>query len=121
MPLLAAALVGLALVLGQGVFHAGEPGDARGDIALFVVAFLLPLVGGAASQLLPVWLRPGPQQDWHRDSRRLLAAGARLRGVMLVTGGLLAAAGQRAGYVLGILGAAWLALAMAAVVMRRNR
>ncbi|HEX8990032.1 MAG TPA: hypothetical protein VF816_18880, partial [Rhodocyclaceae bacterium] len=69
MPLLAAALAGLLLVLGHGLVHAGDPAIGRADIALFVVAFLLPLVSGAAGQLLPVWLRPGPQTDWHREAR----------------------------------------------------
>lgn len=121
LPLLAAAPVGLALVLGHGLYHARDADAARGDIALFVVAFLLPLVSGAAGHLLPVWLRPGPQSEWHRGSRRWLAAGARLRGVLLLLGGLLAAGGQRAGYALGVACAAWLALSMLAVVTRRRR
>jgi hypothetical protein len=119
LPLLAAALVGLALVLGQGVMHAEDASRGRADIVLFVIAFLLPLVSGAAGHLLPVWLRPGPQGEWHRSARRRLAAGARLRGAMLLAGGLLAADGERAGYVLGMAGAAWLVFAMLAVVFTR--
>jgi hypothetical protein len=121
LPLLTAALLGLGLVLGHGVLHAQHADIARGDIALFVIAFLLPLVSGAAGHLLPVWLWPGPQQEWHRDARRRLARGARLRGGLLLLGGLLAANGLQAGYVLGIVCAAWLLLGMLAVLMRRRR
>jgi hypothetical protein len=121
LPLLAAAATGLVLVLGQGLVHAEDASLGRPDIVLFVVAFLLPLVSGAAGHLLPVWLRPGPLGEWHRSSRRLLAAGARARAALLLLGGLLAAGGHQAGYVLGMLAAAWLALSMALVVMRRPR
>lgn len=120
-PLLAGALVGLLLALGHGVVHAYDAGLGQAAVALFVIAFLLPLVSGAAGQLLPVWLRPGPQTPWHGESRRLLSFGARARAGLLLIGGVLAAAGEPAGYALGILGAAWLALGMVAVVMRRRR
>lgn len=117
-PLLAAALLGLALALAHGLWHAFAGGG--GALPLFVVAFLLPLVSGAAGHLLPVWLRPGVQDQWHRDSRARLALGARARAALLLAGGLLAAAGFFAGQALGVAGGLWLLLAMLAVVFSRR-
>lgn len=117
-PLLAAALLGLALALAHGLWHAFAGGG--GALPLFVVAFLLPLVSGAAGHLLPVWLRPGVQDQWHRDSRARLALGARARAALLLAGGLLAAAGFFAGQALGVAGGLWLVLAMLAVVFSRR-
>lgn len=119
-PLLISAILGLTLVLGQGVAHAGRLDLGADDIPLFVIAFLLPLVSGAAGHLLPVWLKPGPQESWHIDSRKRLALGARLRGLGLLVGGALAADGQAAGYALGIFGAAWLAGSLAAAAFRHR-
>lgn len=121
LPLLAAALAGLAAVLGHGGIHAFGMLRGADGIAVFVVAFLLPLVSGAAGHLLPVWLRPGRQDDWHRRSRRLLALGARGRGALLLAGGLLAAGGATAGYGIGAFCAAWLALSLAFVAITRSR
>lgn len=117
-PLLVAALLGLALALAHGLWHAFAGGG--GALPLFVVAFLLPLVSGAAGHLLPVWLRPGVQDQWHRDSRARLALGARARAALLLAGGLLAAAGFFAGQALGVAGGLWLVLAMLAVVFSRR-
>ena len=118
MPLLAAAMAGLALALGHGMLHAFGMAAGAHDIPLFIVAFLLPLVSGAAGQLLPVWLRPGVQEAWHRQSRQRLAWGARGRGALLVAGGVLTALGYALGYGLALLCALWLALAMLAVLFR---
>ena len=119
LPLLAAALAGLVLALGHGAAHANGIAAGTDDIPFFVIAFLLPLVSGAAGHLLPVWLHPGPQDDWHRASRRRLAHGARLRSVLLLAGGLLAAAAQAAGYGLGVVCALWLVLSLAIVAVSR--
>jgi len=119
-PLLAAALAGLALALLHGVGHALAAGDGAAALPLFIVAFLLPLVSGAAGHLLPVWLRPGVQDQWHRDGRARLAFAARTRAVLLVAGGLLAAAGASAGHALGAAGGLWLVLAMLAVTLSRR-
>ena len=119
-PLLGAALGGLTLALAHGLMHAfGFLGGADA-LPLFVVSFLLPLVSGAAGHLLPVWLRPGLQDQWHRDGRRRLAFGARARAALLLSGGVLAAAGLVAGYELGALGGLWLALSMLLIALSRR-
>ncbi|MBI4985304.1 MAG: NnrS family protein [Rhodocyclales bacterium] len=111
-PLLVAAAGGLGLVLGHGLLHTVAPATAAGIIPLFVIAFLLPLVSGAAGHLLPVWLRPGVQSPWHGIRRRQLAFGARGRALLLLGGGLLATLVPAPGYALGAFGALWLILSM---------
>jgi hypothetical protein len=120
LPLLGAALVGVGLVVGHGLLHGMGIADGRAAIALFVVGFLLPLLSGAAGHLLPVWLRPGMQNEWHRAGRRRLAVGARLRAALLLAGALLAAGDALVGYVIGIASAFWLALGMLVVALKRN-
>jgi hypothetical protein len=120
MPLLVAATAGLVATLAHGAMHANGIAEGRAALPLFVIAFLLPLVSGAAGQLLPIWLRPGVQGDWHGHSRQRLALGARLRGVLLLAGGMAAALGNPAAYALGAFAALWLVLAMLAVVASRR-
>ena len=85
---LVAAVSGLVLMLAAGAVHAtGTPAGQRLLLA-WVTAFLLPLVSGALSQLLPVWRWPGPQSPARHDMRARLAAG----GVWRAGGFLLAAA-----------------------------
>lgn len=119
-PLLFSSLLGLLLVLVHGAFHAGGHAEGRPEIVLFVVGFLLPLVSGAAGHLLPVWLRPGLQDDWHRTARAFLARGARLRALLFPCGALLAAAGLTPGHGLAALGALWLITSMLRVALTRR-
>lgn len=119
-PLLVAASTGLALVLGHGTWHGlGKTAGAEA-IPLFIVAFLLPLVSGAAGHLLPVWLRPGVQGPWHAQARLSLARGARARAGLLLAAGVLAAQGATPGYAVGALAAAWLVLGMLAVALKQR-
>lgn len=111
-PLLLAAMGGLMLVLGHGLLHGAGIGNARDALPVFLIGFLLPLVSGAVTQLLPVWLRPGVQAAWQKSQRWRLAALARTRAVLLFAGGLLAAMGTEFGLALGVLGALWLLVAM---------
>lgn len=102
-PSLALALAGLLALLSAGALHAHHR-LAGGDAVFgFLLAFLLPLVTGAASQLLPVWLKPGAQTDWHRRARARLGRFAVLRGLTFFVAGL--------GVTLGTPAAAWLAAA----------
>lgn len=96
---LAAAAVGLAINLVAGVAHAlgGWPPPSA---ALFVIAFLLPLVSGAAAHLIPLWRWPGPPTLEREAVRGRLAAGHGLRGGVFVGCGAAVAAGlPEAGYV----------------------
>ncbi len=102
-PLLAAALAGYCLALLAGGLHGAGWLDAKGVAHLFVFSFLFPLVSGAAGQLLPLWLKPGLQTEWHVSARRHLTFAAGTRAALFLGAGLLA--------LVGFGWAIWLALA----------
>ena len=129
-PLLAAALAGLALsmILGAmnfipatGAFRATQPA------LVFVSGFMLPLVSGAASQLLPVWLRPGVQSSWHAGLRDRLGRYAGVRAGLFCLGGIAAGLGHEWGLLLGAATLIWfllqagVALLQAFVFQKRNQ
>ena len=87
-----AAALGLLALLAYGAAHGAGWLPARPAVVGFVVAFLLPLVSGAASHLLPVWLRPGVQGAWHKALRARLCRWGGLRGLLLLLLGLAIAA-----------------------------
>lgn len=97
-PSLALAGAGLIALLLLGIAHGLGLLAGRDAIGAFVIAFLLPLVSGAATQLLPVWLRPGPQREWHARLRAALGWLAGLRALLMVAGGLALALGWTAGF-----------------------
>lgn len=101
-PSLAAALVGFAAALIFGALHAGGILKTTDTAHAFILAFLFPLVSGAASQLLPVWARPGPQTAWHVRVRQRLGFAGGLRGALFVSGGLLLGIGWRVGWLLAM-------------------
>ncbi len=81
------ALFGFLLIQVAGVLHGAGFLAARPTIATWVAAFLIPLVTGALSQLLPVWRWPGPRVPARDAMRRCLAAGGAWRAVMFVAAG----------------------------------
>lgn len=87
-PSLTAAALGFLGLLLLGSAHGFGWLPGRPAIAGYVIAFLLPLVSGAAGQLLPVWLRPGVQGAWHRSLRAKLCRWGGLRGFVLMVFGL---------------------------------
>ncbi len=87
-PSLTAATLGLLGLLALGAAHGFGWLPARPAVAGFVIAFLLPLVTGAAAHLLPVWLRPGVQGPWHRVLRARLCRWGGMRGLLLLLIGL---------------------------------
>lgn len=103
MPLLAAALAGFFLALVAGGAHGAGWLDSVGVAHLLVFSFLFPLVSGAAGQLLPLWLRPGRQTEWHEWARRRLTFASGPRASLFLVAGLLVMAGFKWG--------GWLALA----------
>ncbi|HET9463318.1 MAG TPA: hypothetical protein VFO43_05065 [Thiobacillus sp.] len=128
-PLLAAALAGLALSMAfgamsaipaAGAFRATEPALA------FVSGFMLPLVSGAASQLLPVWLRAGVQSSWHSGLRDSLGRYGGVRAALFCLGGIAAGMGREWGLLLGAATLIWFllqagaALLQAFLVQKRN-
>lgn len=102
-PLLAVALAGFALALAAGGVHGAGRLDSVGLAHAFVFAFLFPLVCGAAGQLLPLWLRPGRQTEWHARTRRRLTFASSTRAALFLVAGALALAGFSA--------ASWFAIA----------
>jgi len=128
-PLLTAALAGLvgSAMLGAvnaiptaATFHSVQPAWA------FVAGFILPLVSGAASQLLPVWLRPGVQGGWHARLRDNLGRYGGARAVLFVIAGSAAGTGREWGLLLGavtlilFLLQASIALAQAQIIQPRS-
>lgn len=116
-PLLAAAGAGFCMSLAAGGLHAAAwvTSAAAGHVLVF--AFLFPLVSGAAGQLLPLWLRPGQQTEWHAQVRQQLTYAGGARALALLAGGLLTLAGVRWGASLALAGllpfvmvAGWVAL-----------
>ncbi len=93
-----------------GGFHAGASSlvASANLLPAFAIGFLLPLVSGALTQLLPVWRWPGPATPARQEMRHRLARCGRLRAVLLPVGGFLAIGNL----VLPALGLAALALAL---------
>ena len=116
-PLLATALAGLALSLAAGAASAAIVSggwNLPDPTAVFIAGFLLPLVSGAASQLLPVWLRPGVQNAWHGDMRRRLGRHHGVRALLFFAGGIAAGLGQPWGLLLSAATLVWFLLQAAA-------
>jgi hypothetical protein len=86
---LTGATAGFALLLVLGVAHGGGWLPARPAIAGFAALFLLPLVTGALSQLLPVWRHPGPDSPRRRALRERLVRGGGWRAALFCIGGIL--------------------------------
>jgi len=96
------SIFGYLLVLAAGALHAGgSPPSAT--VPLFFFAFLFPLVTGAVSYLLPVWIWPARNTPAYELVARELAHGSAARGLLFLTAGVLTFA--------GVVGAAWLAVA----------
>ena len=86
---LVGALFGFALVLFSGLLHGLGLLAPRQSVMLFFFMFLLPLVTGAVSYLLPLWLQPGASNDWTTRVRGQLARGSLLRALMFPACGML--------------------------------
>ncbi len=90
-PVLAAATMGLAAALISSL----GLGVSSGPLGVFLPAFLMPLVSGAAAQLAPVWLRPGRRDAWHERSLQALARWGGARALLFVAAAGLPLAGYR--------------------------
>lgn len=85
---LSGALFGFLLLLVLGVTHAFAGMDGRNVVPAFVAAFLLPLVTGALTHLLPVWVWPGKRTARRARMRAQLRSGGALRAILFVLGGV---------------------------------
>lgn len=99
---LAAAYTGFFAMLLFGILHAHGILDSTDATLAFILVFLLPLVTGAVSQLLPIWIHPGVQSVWHAQVRQKLGAGGAYRAMLFLLGGLLVGLGWRSGLLLSI-------------------
>jgi hypothetical protein len=90
------ATLGLLATLMLGVIHGA--GLIAGQAILFAwgAGFLLPLVSGALSQLLPVWRWPGPLIPARPLMRRKLAAGGKWRSLLWISAAFSMLAGFEA-------------------------
>jgi hypothetical protein len=96
-PLLAAAGFGYFAALLAGGLHGAGWMDSASAGHLLAFAFLFPLVSGAAGHLLPLWLRPGRQTEWHDIARQRLSYGGGVRALLFLAAGLLMLSGERWG------------------------
>ncbi|MBU1363265.1 MAG: hypothetical protein KKE51_05515 [Gammaproteobacteria bacterium] len=90
---LLAAVIGLLLTLAAGLLHGAGIISTRPSLLAWASGFLLPLVSGALSQLLPVWRWPGPQTPERLLMRQKLAASGALRAGLFVSSALALLAG----------------------------
>ncbi|MDP3537286.1 MAG: hypothetical protein Q8S26_01135 [Azonexus sp.] len=95
---LLAAVAGLLLSLAAGVAHGARLISAQPTLLAWGVGFLLPLVTGALSQLLPVWRWPGPQIPARALMRQKLTASGTWRAGLFLTAAVALVAEN---YVLG--------------------
>ncbi|MDP2880335.1 MAG: hypothetical protein Q8N89_01995 [Azonexus sp.] len=105
------AVIGLLLTLVAGLLHGAGIVSTRPSLLAWVSGFLLPLVSGALSQLLPVWRWPGPQTPERVLMRRKLASSGSVRAGLFLSSALALLAG------LEVLGAALAASALALFVI----
>lgn len=91
--MLAAAALGWLFVLLAGAMHGLGKVSADTTLALLLYLFLLPLVTGATSHLLPVWRWPGVVTDTHGLMRARLTAYGSLRVAAFWSSAILTLAG----------------------------
>jgi hypothetical protein len=115
------ATLGLLLLLLAGIAHGAGWVAARPALAAFATLFLLPLVTGALSHLLPVWRFPGPASPQRAALASALTRGGRLRASCFLAGGLLVLFDIRAGLPFSAAGLLLFALACLAGHVRAQR
>jgi hypothetical protein len=76
----------------------------RDAVPAFVVAFLLPMVTGALTQLLPVWLHRGKRTPARERMHAALRRGGVLRALLFGLGGILLGLGIGEGIWSAVLG-----------------
>ncbi len=82
------ATLGLLIALAAGLAHGAALMSGRSTLLAWGAGFLLPLVTGALSQLLPVWRWPGPSIPARQIMRQKLAATGGWRTVLFLAAAL---------------------------------
>ena len=108
---LVVAVIGLLVTLAAGLLHGAGIISTRPSLLAWASGFLLPLVSGALSQLLPVWRWPGPQTPERLLMRRKLASSGSVRAGLFLSSALALLAGVE------VLGAALAACGLALFVI----
>jgi len=103
---LCAALAAFFVLLVCGAVHGLRLLDPASAAIAFAVGFLMPLVTGALSQLLPVWCYPGQRNAPRERLRVALTSAGAVRALFFVCAGVLLA-----------FGVDWAGLALAAAGM----
>ena len=103
------AAFGFTFVLLAGALHAVGWWSPAAMVQFFFFAFLFPLVTGAVSYLLPVWIWPARKTPAYEIAARELAYGSAARGLLFLLAGTWALA--------GVAGGTWLAAVTLAVYL----
>ena len=90
-PSLILAVAGLTLALILGAAHGMGWLMTTHMSELFILMFLMPLVTGAATHLLPLWLWPGAQAEQQTKSRNVLGRFGLIRSLLFLISGILLA------------------------------
>jgi hypothetical protein len=98
------ALCGFLLLLVLGMAHGLGILPGRDAVPAFVVAFLLPMVTGALTQLLPVWVHRGKRTPTRDQMHATLRHGGVLRALLFGLGGVLLGLGISEGIWSAVLG-----------------
>ena len=97
------AVFGLIAVLITAGFHAAGARPSGASMQAFFFVFLFPLVTGAVSYLLPVWLWPARNTTVYKCTARRLAWGSGVRSLVFLAAGVVACIGMRgAVYLAGV-------------------
>lgn len=102
-PVLAAAALGLISAIAGSL--SGR--EAIGPLTILLPGFLFPLVVGAASQLAPVFLRPGVATDWHVRSRATLGRWSGLRALLFLSAAWLPLLGYKCSGIPALVALLW--------------
>ena len=89
------AVFGLIAVLITAGFHAAGARPSGASMQVFFFVFLFPLVTGAVSYLLPVWLWPARNTAVYKITARRLAWGSGVRALVFLAAGVVACIGMR--------------------------
>jgi len=89
------AVFGLIAVLIAAGFHATGARPSGPSMQIFFFVFLFPLVTGAISYLLPVWLWPARNTAVYESTARRLAWGSGVRSLVFLAAGVMTCTGMR--------------------------